>query len=1124
MTVDSALLDKLEWRNLGPHRGGRVVAVAGDPDDAGTFWFGACAGGVWKTTDAGTYWKNVSDGFFNTAAVGAIAVAFSNPQVVYAGMDESCVRCDVSHGDGVYRTTDGGLSWSHLGLEATRHIARVRIHPTDPDTAWVAALGDIFSNNAERGVYKTTDGGKSWRLVLHKSPKAGCADLWLDPANPSVLYASIWEAQRYPWALSSGGPDSGLWRSVDGGETWDELTDKPGFPKALLGRIGVCAAPSRPSRVWALVEAANDKGGVYRSEDGGESWERICEDKSVQGRPWYYSHLVPDPQDAETIYSMNFGFYRSSDGGKTWIEIATPHGDNHDLWIDPSNPRRMIEGNDGGACVSFNGGETFSTIYNQPTGQFYHLATDHNRWPYRVYGTQQDNTAISVPSRSTNGGIMWNECYPVGLSESGHIVVDPTDDDIVISGAVGSAPGGGGPLRRYDHRTRANQLITVWPEYSFGEDPSNWKHRFQWTYPIMFSPHDPRVLYVAGERVFKSTDSGLSWEAISDDLTRNDLDKQKASGGPINLDTSGAEVYCTIFALSESPVKKGLMWAGSDDGLVHVTHDGGEKWLDVTPADLPEWSLVEYIEPSPHDANVAYLSASRYRLGDRTPYLFRTDDAGESWHRITDGLPADDFTRVMKPDPVRPGLLYAGSETRLYVSLDDGRNWQQLSSDLPAVPYYDLLVRDNELVVATHGRGFWVCDDVTPLRELPADLSAAPAVLFTPPPSVRVATPRGYGGSSPGTHYLMGAGYEAKKVPGSPYGETEATMLDAGTNPRDGVSIWYWLRDEAPVDAISLSILDAKGAEIWTFSPDPAAEKEMEGSRELPDADSEPQVAPGAEGAEGEGPPTDVVLEAPEGEDASGSDEDEDDKDKPQKKRHWEVLPRAAGLNRFSWNMRWPAMYNTPEEGKPRRRQAGRLVPPGTYTARLTVGDDTLESSFQVVRDPRALVTDQDLNAQHTFMLEVVNLVEEVSDAVGSMKRIKSQTGAWAKRSDAPTEVKEAAKAVSKALKKPGGKLTQPKFTDPTDRLKLPAGLDDKLPAIAPVILGADAPVTKQARQVWEKLAGEARDALSEFQAVLDGELAGLNQAIAKAGIGAIDTAPPGEKIEAAAAAANRSK
>lgn len=1104
MTVDASFLNALEWRNIGPYRGGRVVAVAGDPDHAGTFWFGACAGGVWKTTDGGTYWTNVSDGFFKTSAVGAIAVASSNPQIVYAGMGECCIRCDVSHGDGVYRTTDGGLTWRHLGLEATRHIARVRIHPTDPDTAWVAALGDIFGDGADRGVYKTTDGGHTWRLVLHKSAQAGCADLWLDPSNPNVLFASMWQARRYPWALSSGGPDSGLWRSTDGGESWEELTDKPGFPQALLGRIGVCASPARPSRVWALVEAADGKGGVYCSEDGGEAWERISEDKGVQGRPWYYSHLVPDPKDPETIYSMNFSFFRSSDGGRTWSEISTPHGDNHDLWIDPENTQRMIEGNDGGACVSYNGGETFSTIYNQPTGQFYHLTTDHNRWPYRVYGTQQDNTAISVPSLSTDGGIMWSDCYAVGLSESGHIVVDPTDDEVVISGAVGSAPGGGGAMRRYDHRTRANQLITVWPEYGFGEDPADWPHRFQWTYPILFSPHNPKLLYTAGERVFRSTDAGLSWEPISGDLTRNDPEKQKASGGPINLDTSGAEVYCTVFALSESPLQEGLMWAGSDDGLVHVTRDGGQKWTEVTPAELPEWSLVEYVEASPHNTDVAYLCATRYRLGDRTPYLFRTDNGGQSWQRITEGLPHDDFTRVLKPDPVRPGLLYAGTETRLYVSVDDGRSWQPLASGLPVTPFYDLTFKGAELIVATHGRGFWICDDVTPLRELPSDLASAPATLFTPPEKVRVSTPRGYE-ASPGTHYLMGAGFTTKKVAGSPYGETETTMLDAGTNPRNGVTVWYWLRDEARVDEISLKILGPDGKELWRFSPDPAGEEEQLIRRTAPDSAG----APGIEGGEGERAPAQPGMDALSTDDPAPTDGDEDD-DKPQKKRHWEVLPRQAGLNRFTWNLRWPGPRSTPEEGKPRRHNPGWMVPPGSYTARLEVSGETFDRTFEVVRDPRALCSDRDLQDQHEFMLELSALTEMVEEGVAQIKRVKAQAEAWIKRTDVPGEVTAAARAVRRALKSPENTLTQPKHTHETDRLKLPAGLDVKLQSIAPVVLGADAPVTRQARLVWEKLSVDAQIALEQLDEVFSGEVAALNQAIVAAGVGAIDTAVPG--------------
>jgi len=924
----------------------------------------------------------------------------------------------------------------------------------------------------------------------------------------------MWQAQRYPWALSSGGVDSGLWRSTNGGESWEELTDKPGFPQALLGRIGVCAAPSRPSRVWALVEAADEKGGVYGSEDGGETWERVSEDKGVQGRPWYYSHLVPDPQDADTLYSMNFSFFKSTDAGRTWSEIATPHGDNHDLWIDPANPRRMIEGNDGGACVSYNGGETFSTIYNQPTGQFYHLTTDHQRWPYRVYGTQQDNTAISVPSRTTDVGIMWSECYPVGLSESGHIAVDPTDDDIVVSGAVGSAPGGGGALRRYDHRTRANQLITVWPEYGYGEDPSNWKHRFQWTYPVFFSTHNPDVLYVAGERVFRSKDAGVSWETVSDDLTRNDPEKLKASGGPINLDTSGAEVYCTIFALAESPLVEGLMWAGTDDGRVHLTRNGGGEWSEVTPTELPEWSLVEYVEPSPFDAEVAYLCATRYRLGDRSPYLFRTDNGGATWQRITDGLPEDDFTRVLKPDPVRPGLLYAGTETRLHVSLDDGRNWSQFGDGLPVVPYYDLTFKGSELILATHGRGFWICDDLTPLREMPADGGSA-AVLFTPPEKIRMQTPRGFG-DSPGTNYMMGGGFVNKRVAGSPYGEVEAVMLDAGTNPRNGLPLWYWLRDEVPAESISLTIADAAGTELWRFTPDVAAEEELSGRR--PTTDPAPQTggAGGAfagEGSEGEAgtlEPGADALAAPSGDAAGpGEDDEDDDSSKPQKKKRWEALPRAAGLNRFDWHLRWPGPLAAPEEGKVRRRQPGWLVPPGDYRIQLQVGDEVSERTVTVARDPRAACSEQDLVDQHELMLEVSELLERVTEAVARIKRIKGQADTWAKREGVGAAVQAAAKALSKALEGPEKQLTQPKFTHDTDRLKLPGGLDSKLQSIAPVVVGADAPVTTQIRTVFAKLAGESEAALADFKAALDGPLAELNAAIAAAGIGAVDDSVP---------------
>jgi photosystem II stability/assembly factor-like uncharacterized protein len=512
--TDPRLLNAVQWRCIGPPRGGRVVAVAGDPVNPAVFYFGACAGGVWKTDDAGTYWHSISDGYFKTAAVGAIAVSASDPNVIYAGMGESCVRLDVSYGDGVYRSTDGGKIWTQLGLADTRHIARIRIHPHNTDLVYVAALGHLFGPNTQRGVFRSADGGQTWTPVLCKSADAGAADLSLDPNNPRLLYGAIWQVRRNFWSLTSGGPDSGLYRSTDGGDTWTEITNNPGLPKGLKGRMGVAVSPARAGRVWVTVEAEDC--GLFRSDDSGATWELVSDNRDLQGRPWYYQHIFADPQDADTVWVLNYQTWKSTDGGRTFSQVTTPHGDNHDLWIDPRNPQRMIEGNDGGACVTFNGGDSWSTIYNQLTAQFYHVATD-NQFPYRVYGTQQDNTAISVPSRTNKGTIPWGDCYTVGTSESGYIAVHPTNPHTVFSGAVGSSPGGGGNLLRYDHSNGQIRIVTVWPELTTGYGARDMKYRFQWTYPILFSPHDPTVLYVAGNIIFRSTDQGNSWEPISPD-------------------------------------------------------------------------------------------------------------------------------------------------------------------------------------------------------------------------------------------------------------------------------------------------------------------------------------------------------------------------------------------------------------------------------------------------------------------------------------------------------------------------------------------------------------------------------------------------------------------------------
>ena len=804
MTISPSLLRTVEWRCIGPPRGGRVVAVAGDPVDAPVFYFGACAGGVWKTADGGTYWENVSDGYLNTAAVGAIAVSDADPNVIYVGTGESCIRGNVSHGDGVYKSTDKGKTWTNVGLSDTRHVARIRIHPSDQDTVYVAALGHAYGPNKERGVFRSRDGGQTWQKILFRSEKTGAIDLSMDPTNPRRLYASLWQVQRTPHSLISGGPESGIFRSTDSGDTWTDITDNPGLPGGPKGRIGIAVSPANPERIYATIEAKDF--GLYRSDDGGDTWDLITDNRDIQGRPWYYQHIFADPQDANTVWVLNYKAWKSVDGGATFTEVTTPHGDNHDLWIDPNNAQRMIEGNDGGACVSFNGGESWSTIYNQMTSQFYHVATD-NQFPYRVYGTQQDNSAISVPSWSAKGAIPWDDCYTVGGSESGHIAVHPQDPNLVFSGAIGSSPGGGGNFLRYDRATDQTRIITVWPELTTGMGAKAMKYRFQWTFPIQFSPHDPDVLYAAANQLFRSRDQGGSWEAISPDLTRNDPSKLGPSGGPITKDSTGAEVYCTIFAFVESPHENGVFWTGSDDGLVHISRDGGATWDNVTPEDLPEWSLVCMIEQSPHDPATAYLAATRYKLDDTRPMLYKTTDYGQSWTQIVNGIPTNDFTRVVREDPSRRGLLYAGTETGVYVSFDDGSSWQPLQANLPRAPIYDLAVKGTDLVASTHGRSFWVLDDLTLLHQVADSAPGSEFSLLAPRPTYRVRAASGLNGSAgPGKNYGIAFGtplafYETKK----PGGPSDIVFLDSGKNAPPGVLVNYYL-DQKPENEIQIGV------------------------------------------------------------------------------------------------------------------------------------------------------------------------------------------------------------------------------------------------------------------------------------------------------------------------------
>jgi photosystem II stability/assembly factor-like uncharacterized protein len=1082
MTVDAALLQSLAWRSIGPHRGGRVVAVAGDPIDPATFYFGACAGGVWKTTDAGTYWENISDGFFKTASVGALAVSDSDPNVIYAGTGEACIRIDVTHGDGVYKSTDSGNTWTHQGLADTRHIARVRIHPTNPEIVYVAALGHAFGPNRERGVFRSRDGGASWEKVLFVSEKAGAIDLCLDPANPRVLYAAIFEAYRKPWMMSSGGPDSGLYKSTDGGDTWQELTNNPGLPSGVKGRIGVAAAAGRAGRVWALIEA--EDGGLFRSDDAGATWERLSQENGIRARPWYFTHIFADPQDPETIYSLALKAFRSTDGGRSFSEVTTPHGDNHDLWIDPRNPRRMIEGNDGGACVSFNAGASWSSIENQPTAEFYHVAAD-SRFPYRLYGTQQDNSAISTPSRSNYGVIPYSESYIVGSSESGHIAVRPDNPNIVYSGAIGSSPGGGGALLRYDHASREVRVITVWPELSGQAGAKDLRYRFQWTYPIVISPHDPTVLYCTGNHVFRSTDDGTTWEVISPDLTRDDPSKQEPSGGPISKEGAGADVYCTIFALAESPHERGVLWAGSDDGLIHLSRDNGATWQNVTPPQLPEWATVAIIEPSPHDAATAYVAAYRYKLEDNHPYLYKTNDYGATWRAITAGIPDDDFTRVIREDPARRGLLYAGTETGAYVSLDDGESWQPLRLNLPVVPVYDLIIKDDDLALATHGRSFWIMDDLSPLRQIDAGVAASAAHLFQPRPTYRVRRQFGINiGVSPGKNYQVTLGmiathHEVKE----PDGSTHRQYLDAGENIPDGVIVTYYLKEKLQ-SPVTLTVLNRAGETVARFS-----------SAEPPKTQAEQ-------------PATSTLRQAP----------DERGGVAPENKAQTPQLPAETGANRFVWDMHYPAP--TALEAPPRvgrgfeQPPTGPLAPPGRYQLRLEAAGQTLTQDFELLRNPLASASQADLEAQFALLSRIRDKISDTQAAANQIHTVLEQIDGWQKRlaeRDGAEQVLETAKRVKESLTAIRDELV------PGDSASMfpPARLNVKLNALTAVVDSADAAPTHQSYEMFDELAAKVDALLQRLDGVLASDLEALSGQIGQLGVPPI-LAPRRREREAA--------
>ncbi len=1068
----------LTWRLIGPFRGGRVLAVSGVIGDSHTYYFGSTGGGVWKSTDGGLSWHAMTDKVKNMSpSIGAIAVAPSDPNVIYAGTGEACIRGDIIAGNGVYKSTDGGKTWSASGLSDTVAIGRLIVHPKNADIAFVAALGHPFGPNEERGIFRTTDGGKTWTKVLFKDENTGGIDLAFDPANPNIIFAALWQARRTPWGMDSGGPGSGLYRSSDGGNTWKRLSGH-GLPEGVVGRIGVALAYGNSNRVWALVEA--DKGGLFRSDDGGETWTLVNSERQYRQRAFYYTHIFADPRLADGVYILNTGMYRSNDGGRTFRPIRVPHGDNHGLWIDPNAPDRMIESNDGGANVSTNGGASWTPQSNQPTAQFYHAVTD-NRFPYWVYGAQQDNSSVGISSASARGGIDRPDWYPVGGGESGYIAPDPHDPEIVYAGSYG------GEITRYDHHTGQEQNVTPWPLNPIGSAAVDQKYRFQWTEPIVFSPHDPNALYFAAQVLFKTTDQGVHWQIISPDLTRNDKNTEQSSGGPITKDNTGVEVYATIFSVVESPLQKDLIWAGSDDGLIHITTDGGKNWSDVTPKRMPEWGTVSMIEASPHSAGTAYVAVQRHKMDDFTPYAFKTTDFGKTWTSITSGIPAGTYVHAIREDLKHQGLLYAGTEKGVYVSFDDGANWQSLQLNLPVSPVYDLYLHDKDLIAATHGRSFWVLDDIAPLQQHNPQFAGEDVHLYTPSAASHTVFGGGFGGGGGGA---------------------------VGQNPPSGAVIYYSLKtalktpETKKTAATSEAAIPGKpspegkepGQNKPSASPEPAnAEAGTSGATQTEKAGKNPPITLEILDQKGQ-----VIRKYPPKNPPQEEGPEAEAEARPQPGR---ALPMEAGLNRFVWDLRYEGASRVPRSPLWAGSTEGPVALPGNYQVRLTVHGKSYTTPLEIKSDPRLKATQQDLEKQFDLLIKIRERVTETHDTVNHIRDIRGQMEALNKRLENDPHAKaiaDAGKQLDKKMTEVEEALIQTKSRSSQDVLNYPIRLNNQLVALGGVVASADAAPTQASYEVFEMLSKQLDIQMAKWKQITSTDVPAYDEVVRKQEVPAI--------------------
>ncbi len=1019
--ADSTLLSKVKYRLIGPFRGGRSGAVTGSYKNKNTFYFGSTGGGVWKTTDGGSNWKNISDKYFGSS-IGSVAVAPSDENVLYAGEGENTMRGNVSEGlGGMWRSDDAGRTWKNIGLKDSRHIVKIIVHPRNPDIVWAAVMGHLFGPGEERGIYKSIDAGKTWKRTLFVNNQTGASDLIMEPGNPSVFYAGTWRLLRTPYSLESGGDGSGLWKSTDAGETWTNISSKKGLPKGVWGIVAVTVAPSNSDKIYAMIE--NATGGMFVSDDAGETWTHTSSDNNIRQRAWYYSKVYVDPKNENTVYSPNVSLMRSRDGGKTFQAInSTPHGDHHDLWIDPEDGNRMIVADDGGAQVSFDAAENWSTYNNQPTAQIYRVTTD-NSFPYRILGAQQDNSTIRIKSRTAGAAITENDWEPTAGAESGYVVADPLNPDIVYGGNYG------GYLSRLDHKTGENRAISVWPDNPMGAGADVQKYRFQWNFPIFFSPHNPKKLYCAGNVLFATEDDGASWKALSGDLTTNDKSRQKSSGGPITQDNTSVEYYCTIFTAIESPLEKDLLWTGSDDGVVSVSKDGGAHWENVTPKDCPKWMMWNCIEADPFKKGTAYFVGTKYKSDDYTPYIYKTEDYGKTWSLITNGINKMHFTRCLRADHKRAGLLYAGTEYGMYISYDEGANWKKFQLNLPEVPITDLTIKENDLIVATQGRAFWVLDDLGIIQQMNKEITNKSLHVFDVNPAFRMQ--------------------------GIPFRFFGGTAHNAGKNPPVGAVINFFVKDINDSTKASVVIMDKDHKQINSFS---TTAKETESKMDI-----------------------------------------------------------VKGMNQFVWNFEYPAAEKADGmilwNGVPN----GILTAPGKHFAKIKVGNDSTEVSFDVKADPNYKITQADYDEQVGFLLKVRDKFSEIQKSIKDIRAVRSQMNDYTTRWDAetPKEIKQMTDTINKQLTAIEETLYQTKSKSGQDVLNYPIRLNDKLSGVFGAANSGNVAPSRQSKEVYEDIAGKCDAELNKLKKIMKEDLPKLNKAIHEKQLPVIGVKTPDkEKIQ----------